>query len=60
MRVVGVEARAQFDPFQMKYGTAASPDPVTTPLTGGPVMALQIAGPSGPKKRMSNPFSFGP
>ena len=36
------EARAQFVPFQMKYGTSATPDPFAE-VNPAPVTALQTA-----------------
>jgi len=62
MRGAVSEAKAQFDPFQMKYGTAALPDMVTTP-PGVPVaITPQIAVASGNPGRVvtSDPFSFSP
>jgi hypothetical protein len=57
--VTAAEARAQFDPSQMKYGTAAVPDPLAL-LNPLPVTALQIAVASATARRTSRPFSFGP
>jgi hypothetical protein len=58
MRLAAVDARAQFDPFQMKYGTVAGVL-VPIPKLLFPKTALQMAFASGPPKRISIPFSLG-
>jgi hypothetical protein len=60
MRLAGVDARAQFVPFQMKYGTVAGVGVEKAARLVFPTTTLQIASASGKSKRMSIPFSFGP
>jgi hypothetical protein len=59
MRVVGSEARIQFDPFQWKYGTAAATPPIIW-CQPFPVTVLQTAFAFAIRKRTSNPFSLSP
>jgi hypothetical protein len=60
VREAGAEDRAQFEPFQMKYGSVASPCPVTKPPAKVPLTSVQTSINVAPVKPMSIPFSFGP
>jgi hypothetical protein len=61
MLLTGVaDARAQFVPFQMKYGTVATVGFEKAAKIEFPATTLQMASASGKSKRMSIPFSFGP
>ena len=60
MRLTGVaDARVQFVPFQMKYGTVATVGFEEAERLWFPTTALQMASASGKSKRMSIPFSRG-
>ena len=56
---LAADARTQFDPFQMKYGTSAKPVPLAL-WNPAPVIALQIARISATAWRMSSQLSFTP
>ena len=59
MREAAVDASAQFDPFQMKYGTAAGVLVLIAKFVF-PKMTVQMAFASANPKRISIPFSLGP